>query len=501
MEDLNTNELRPIDPIKDRPTPEMGAAPTGEADINSSALALDSATTTRAANDPAPLSAIETTGSATTPTNDGLRTPSTFSLDRPAPLDPESFPDQPKPGKSGLPATLANVAHLLDRYGIVCRYDVVKKRQELLIPGLQSIPDNAENTAWTMLVNMTAINGIYSLHVERYVQAIANRNPHNPVAEWIRSTPWDGKDRLFAVINTLKTQPDYPPDLKRTLMHKWFRSAVAAIFTPSGFSARGVLVLQGPQAAGKTSWVRALISDPALRESVLRLDHHLAGSSKDTVITAVTHWIVEIGELDSSFRKDIARLKGLITSDTDKVRLPYHRRDSEFPRRTVFCATVNGQHFLVDDTGNSRWWTLPITEVDYEHGIDMQQFWAQMYAEFQKGDAHWWLTSEEEAALERQNRGHRAVNTIRERLEAALDLDAPDAKRKFHTATQAVQEIGIANPTNRQAQNSGQVLREHYGEPIKRSGVSGWLIAFKSSTTDGPHRTYHSIDQADEDKY
>ncbi len=120
-----------------------------------------------------------------------------------------------------------------------------------------------------------------------------------------------------------KTQPDYPPDLKRTLMHKWFRSAVAAIFTPSGFSARGVLVLQGPQAAGKTSWVRALISDPALRESVLRLDHHLDGSSKDTVITAVTHWIVEIGELDSSFRKDIARLKGLITSDTDKVRLPY----------------------------------------------------------------------------------------------------------------------------------------------------------------------------------
>ncbi|MBK8318457.1 MAG: hypothetical protein IPL05_07660 [Betaproteobacteria bacterium] len=185
-----------------------------------------------------------------------------------------------------------------------------------------------------MLVNMTAINGIYSLHVERYVQAIANRNPHNPVAEWIRSTPGGWQDRLSAVINTLKTQPDYPPDLRRTLMHKWFLSAVAAIFTPSGFSARGVLVLQARRLLGKpagserlsrprTSGKRVTPRSPSRR----KLKGH--GDYRRHPL------IVEIGELDSSFRKDIARPKGLITSDTDKVRLPYHRRDSEFPRRTV----------------------------------------------------------------------------------------------------------------------------------------------------------------------
>ena len=64
------------------------------------------------------------------------------------------------------------------------------------------------------------------------------------------------------------------------------------------------------------------MTDPILRDAVIKLDHHLDTGNKDSQITAICHWIVEIGELDSSFRKDIARLKGFITSDRDKVRKP-----------------------------------------------------------------------------------------------------------------------------------------------------------------------------------
>ncbi len=439
---------------------------------------------------PEPSREVSVSGNAEVPTATGAAKPTlvkrTSSVltprGHPKPLDSKGFPDQPCPDASPLPASMANVEHMLNAYGLIARYNTIKKKQELLVPGLSCIQDNLDNTAWTCATNLAAINKIYNGNTERYIQAICNVNHYNPVAEWIESKPWDGEDRLFPLINTLKTSNEYDPQLKRTLIHKWTRSAVAAIFWPSGFSARGVLVLQGPQASGKTSWVRATISDPALREAVMKLDHHLDGSNKDTVITAVTHWIVEIGELDSSFRKDIARLKGLITADTDKVRLPYHRRDSEFPRRTVFCATVNSQHFLVDDTGNSRWWTIPVTSINYEHGIDMQQFWAQIRAEFLAGDVQWWLTPEEEILLNTYNRNHRAVNTIRERLEAQLDLDAPKSERKFHTATHALQAIGIASPSNRQAQNAGEVLREHCGDPIKRRGISGWLIALRDVT-------------------
>src|SRR6185369_10901281 len=174
--------------------------------------------------------------------------------------------------------------------------------------------------------------------------------------------------------------------LKKMLMLRWMISAVAAALMPQGFYCRGILTLQGPQSIGKTSWIRALISEPMLRERILKLDHHLDASNKDTLITAVTHWIVEIGELDSSLKKDVARLKGFITSDRDKIRRPYARSDSEYQRRTVFCASVNDHAFLVDATGNTRFWTIPVTSINYVHEIDMQQLWVQVAMLFQNGE-------------------------------------------------------------------------------------------------------------------
>ena len=81
------------------------------------------------------------------------------------------------------------------------------------------------------------------------------------------------------------------------------------------------------------------------------------------------------------------------------------------PRRSVFAATVNDARFLVDPTGNSRWWTIPVNEVDYEHGLDMQQVWAQFTVEYENGE-EWWLTREEEDLLESHNRDHRVASAI-----------------------------------------------------------------------------------------
>ena len=197
---------------------------------------------------------------------------------------------------------------------------------------------------------------------------------------------------------------------------------MAAACKPSGFKARGVLTFQGPQGLGKTSWVSALVSDEALREMVIKVDHHLDGANKDSILGAISHWIVEIGELDSSFKKDIARLKGFLTSDSDKVRRPYARTEAEYPRRTVFCATVNETNFLVDMTGNSRWWTIPVTKINFRHAIDMQQVLAQLAVDFNNG-AQWWLDDAEEAMLDTCNKEHITVSVIRERLLEIVDMD------------------------------------------------------------------------------
>ena len=422
--------------------------------------------------------------SKTTPLNKeatALTSPSPLQEDRPKfdmseKVPVEQFVDcdaQGQPLK-----TMTNAAALLKFYRVNARYNVIKKDIEVIIPEQEDCPDTAANTALTVLASLATLNGIYSGNFERYIYALASKNSFNPVMVWIGSKDWDGKDRITALLDTISVDgQNYAVILKPILIKKWLLSCIAAAAMPKGFSCRGVLVLQGAQGLGKTRWIGSLIDESTLREEVIKLDHHLDGNNKDSILNAIRHWVVEIGELDSSFKKDIARLKGFITNGSDKIRLPYDKRESEYSRRTVFAATVNASDFLVDPTGSSRWWTLPCTAINYEHKIDMQQLWAQVYVLFNKGgeDAQWWLTTEEQELLEQCNAVHQIVNAVCDQLAACLDFDSSKAEWRKASATEVLQQIGIERPTNAQARDCGTYLRQELGEPNRSQGKNRWL--------------------------
>ena len=401
-----------------------------------------------------------------------------FHLDQAEPLIKDSFPN-PRSGNNNVVATIPNVQYMLNGYAITARYNVIKRAAEFNIPGLVCTPDNADNVALAQIKSLARLNDISVLGIDEAIDAIADRHQYNPVADWIKGKPWDGIDRRQAFYDTLTEVDDYSKPFKELLMNRWMISAVAAALMPQGFKARGVLTLQGLQSIGKTSWIAALISDVALRESVVKLDHHLDAGDKDSKIAAVTHWIVEIGELESSFRRDVSRLKGFITSDFDKVRLPYARKTSNYPRKTVFCATVNDDQFLVDSTGNSRWWVIPVKEIDYEHKhLDMQQVWAQFSVEYENG-AQWWLNKDEERLLELFNKNHRVTSVIEELVMPTLDLDRRgEDGLPAMTPTELLEKIGYKKASNPQAKECGALLRQHLGEPKKINGSRKWRIPF-----------------------
>jgi hypothetical protein len=411
-----------------------------------------------------------------------------IDLDHVQPLEPDAFPNAPEKEGNSVKATIANVQYLLSEYGIIVSYDVIKKKMRTILPGQAGSSDNASNVALTQILSLATLNRMSSGPVPAIIETLADRNLYNPVADWIMRKPWDGLDRLQAFYDTLVERDDYPEALKQTLMRRWLISSVAAALMPNGFYARGILTLQGQQSIGKTSWIRALVPDPVLREQALKLDHHLDASNKDSLITAVTHWIVEIGELDSSLKKDVARLKGFITSDRDKLRRPYARADSEYQRRTVFCATVNDHAFLVDSTGNSRFWTIPVTRINYGHEIDMQQLFAQVAALYQSGEP-WWLSQAEEKQLESFNIDHRAISIIRERILEKIDLDgAQHTNLPAMSATEVLEEIGFERITNPQCKECAGVLREMFGQPKKIQGIYKWRVSLKPNKFAGLKR-------------
>lgn len=391
-------------------------------------------------------------------TDDGLRR-----------LKPEGFPNPPSPGSFRPPCTLENVTYLLDSCGLEIGYNVIKK--------VVSIRRGTADLEEADLLSLANLNGMGSNLFLDFVGKLARSKPVNPVADWIDSKPWDQVDRLPNFYATVTPQQGFALEVRDFLLYRWLLSCVAAALERDRFSGRGVLTLQGEQGIGKTRWLRRLVPEPMTNDWV-KLDHLLDGNNKDSLYSAVTNWIAELGELDSSFRRDVGRLKGVLTRDCDKLRLPYARSAIELARRTVFAATVNEWNFLVDPTGNTRWWTIPVDKLDHNHEIDMQQVFAQVAVSYREG-AQWWLDDGEANILNALNKRHQAASVIEERIRERIDEKGKNARSM--TASKVLEEIGFRNPSNAQAKEAGAVLRSLYGPPKRVQGIMKWKVALLDS--------------------
>ena len=266
----------------------------------------------------------------------------------------ENYPEISSRGK--VLDTAANLKVLLYAYDVTVRWNNMSRMREITIPEHSFFQDDAENYALCLIKDLALINEMPIIRIDEHLDFIAQQDNFHPIVEQLKQNPWDGIPRLNSFIATLTTTND---SLTYKLLKRWMISAIAAIHTDKGFSASGVLVLAGEQYLGKTQFIKSL--DPYDCDAI-KGGATLDPMNKDCVRTLSEFWIAELGELDASFRKaDIARLKSYLTESSDKIRLPYARKDSVLKRRTVFAATVNDPQFLIDDTGNRRWWTISRT--------------------------------------------------------------------------------------------------------------------------------------------
>jgi putative DNA primase/helicase len=179
--------------------------------------------------------------------------------------------------------------------------------------------------------------------------------------------------------------------------------------------------------------------------------------------------MVELGELDATFRKsDIAALKSFLTSDRDIYRLPYARKNTSKPRQTVFFASVNDESFLSDQTGNRRYWTIDCEAIDYEHGIDMQQFWAEVKAIYDRGES-WFLDKNQMVELNEHNKEFTAIDPIVEKIESKLDWSASDHKWDWKTSTDVAEMVGVFNPSKGDIVRVGLYLKKEKGVVVKKT--------------------------------
>ena len=395
--------------------------------------------------------------------------------------------------------TIENLEAMLKWYGIELRYNVLAREVDYTLPSETLYESTKHNDALAVITSVANLNDLKI--PEGFIDKLSRTNRYNPAADWILSKPWDGNPRIAMLCDTLVVTDDFNKQLRDALVHRWLLSAVAAAFNevgnhPRKFWSKGVLVLQGAQDLGKTSWFRRLVNDDiSLMDDGLTLNVR----DKDSIIEATTKWFVEVGEIESTVRaQDIALLKAFITKRRDVVRKAYARAADSNYRQTVFCGSVNPREYLADKTGNVRFWTIRCESVDYQHDIDMQQLWAEVYEEYKAGmnDAQppWMLSEKEKELLNESNENHETPDPVFEKIAEYYDWDSDStlwtAKK---TASEVLEAIGYEKPTQIESRSAGSAIRKLSGnqKPRKVGGRRIYLMPHikttHSSNTGGWH--------------
>ena len=376
--------------------------------------------------------------------------------------------------------TIENLEVLLGRLGIVVRYNMISKATEILIPDSSFSRDNKDNASIGYILSACEKARMSTKFVPQFLLLIADANAYNPVAVWVESVPWDGVSRLGQFFRTVDCGGQMNQGLKELLMRKWLVQAIGAAFAPDGIAAQGILTFTGPQNIGKTTWFNRL-APSAL--DVIHTGHTLDVRSKDSQLIALKYWIVELGEIDATFRKsDVSALKSFATQAVDSIRRPYAMTESTYGRRTVFGASVNDALFLSDPTGNRRFWTIPAVGFVVDDGLDMQQLWAEVLTLY-RGGSRWYLSMDEAGVLGEHNSDFTVTDPIDERIAAGFAWSGLSECCEWATSTDVLMRVGIKDPTKAQTISAARVLPKLNGGQRRKSN-GRVLFAIPGAGTD-----------------
>ncbi|MEI6270590.1 MAG: VapE domain-containing protein [Methylococcaceae bacterium] len=390
-------------------------------------------------------------------------------------------------GNIRLDTTVENLQNLLFAHGISVEYDVLLKTEVLNFPDgvIGGHTDLANEAGVQMIRSLSSKSGLSMTAVE-FLPILLDGNPRNHILEWIESKPHDETDRITTLANTI-TVPESVKTIWPKVLNLWLMQCVAAADGGERTTNKdaipkyeSVLVFTGQQGANKTSWINQLV--PPDLKRYIQDGMHLKVGSRDSEKIATSFWIVELGELDATFRKsDIANLKAFLSRRKDTMRMAYAKRECSFTRRTSFAASVNEHRFLTDMTGNRRFWPIEVLKIE-KHTIDMQQLWKQVFDNYLKEEAAWWATPDLEEELKKLQEEHTEICNVEDALITFFylsknDWTAEELKLQAHLSCKEIATMCGLDGSQKNLNKIGALMRKNGFIPQKINGKSGYRIA------------------------
>lgn len=276
-------------------------------------------------------------------------------------------------------------------------HDVVK-----LKPAPWGSPAGAWDEADDLLLGewLVRAHGLPSMPrgaIDEAVRMVAYRHRYHPVRQYLQALRWDGHARLATWLRRACLEEDEYDDeapLQRYLARAgtYYLMGMCRRVREPGCKFDYMLVLESPQQGrGKSSLFRLLGGE-------WFADTGLVLGDKDSFAQLQGRWVYEMPELDALSRADVRQIKSYVASQSDYFRASYDRRARDYPRQMVFGGTTNDDHYLLDPTGNRRFWPVRVTRyVDLAWLAEQRdQLFAEALARLDAGERYYPPPAEEE---------------------------------------------------------------------------------------------------------
>lgn len=244
--------------------------------------------------------------------------------------------------------------------------------------------------------------GIYSpTKTKDAILAVAAERSYHPIKEYLDHLPeWDGTDRVETLLIDYFNATDN--SYTRAVTRKMMVAAVARIVHP-GTKFDSVLILNGPQGIGKSTFFAKLAGDWFSDSLTLTDMKDKAGPEK-----LQGYWILELGELAGMRKTDVEVVKSFISRSDDKYRASYGVNVESHPRQCIIVGSTNAESgFLRDITGNRRFWPVRISgdgkRKAWQMSVyDVEQIWAETLMLYSQGEKLYLEGSDVELATNEQ---------------------------------------------------------------------------------------------------
>ncbi len=292
---------------------------------------------------------------------------------------------------SGKPeATIANFKHIMlsDKFYENVRFNTLANYAERHV--VNEVTQEIVKQRWTDADEAESkeyIEQQYGIYSDRKhydaLRILFKERSYNPVLDILNSLEWDGKERCERFLTDIAKADDTPyvHECSRLI----FAGGIWRMMMP-GCKMDDVVVLIGRQGAGKSSLAKFL----AIHDDFFGEIKSIEG--KESIEQIAGKWICEIPELAAMTKaKEVEAVKAFITRQKDNYRKPYDRNVDDRPRQCVFIGSTNNPNFLIDLTGNRRFYPVETRFVGYDLYEDEEnvrnyilQCWAEAMVKYKE---------------------------------------------------------------------------------------------------------------------